>query len=383
MADSQVRAALTNLGADVRADFYHTLAAWQNHWLLPASASPSDWLATDHLVAEVGSTQAPFDSLLDLQRFLTAGFLPSVNTPYAESASATAADRTAPMLATPADRTAAVPAAPGRATSPVPAAPGRATSAVPATAGEQAADQPPPPVDRTRGAAAPADVHAPAASPLQWPPAPGPARATPPSASLPSPDPGQPGTPAPDAMHGSGLRARAQPGPSALPLPAQANDPTGAGEPPSWAAPPTRIGGLRDLAQRLPADTHPPTPWADPPAASASRPWPAHRPDRPAPRVEEPLIAASTSPAASSLTRVPSQLATPGAEDSAAALPPVIAPASTTPAASVLHGQSEPIPAPAPAAAIPPVHTTLSQVDTLMDALAREITREYHRFYGA
>ena len=373
MADSQVHAALTNLGADVRADFHYILAAWQNAWLLPASASPSDWLATDHLVAEVRSIQAPFDSLLDLQHFLTAGFLPSANTPHAESVSAAAADRTAPMLATPADRTAAVPAAPGSA-----------TSAVPATAGEQAADQPPPPVDRTRGAAAPADVHAPAVSPLQWPPAPGPARATPPSASLPSLDPGQPSTPAPDAMHGSGLRALAQPGSSsALPLLAPASDSTGAGEPPSWAAAPTRTGGLRDLAQRLPADTHPPVPWADPSAAPASRPWPAHRPDRPAPRVEEPLIAASTSPAASSLTRVPSQLATPGTEDSAAALPPVIAPASTTPAASVLHGQSEPIPAPAPAAAIPPVHTTLSQVDTLMDALAREITREYHRFYGA
>ena len=262
MADSQVHAALTNLGADVRADFHYILAAWQNAWLLPASASPSDWLATDHLVAEVRSIQAPFDSLLDLQHFLTAGFLPSANTPHAESVSAAAADRTAPMLATPADRTAAVPAAPGSA-----------TSAVPATAGEQAADQPPPPVDRTRGAAAPADVHAPAVSPLQWPPAPGPARATPPSASLPSLDPGQPSTPAPDAMHGSGLRALAQPGSSsALPLLAPASDSTGAGEPPSWAAAPTRTGGLRDLAQRLPADTHPPVPWADPSAAPASRP---------------------------------------------------------------------------------------------------------------
>jgi hypothetical protein len=116
----------------------------------------------------------------------------------------------------------------------------------------------------------------------------------------------------------------------------------------------------------------------------------------PAPHAEESLIAASTSPAVSSLTRALSQA--PGTEDSAATLPPVktptstaptstaptsTAPTSTAPTAYVLHGQSEQIPAPAPAATIPPVHATLSQVDTLMDALAREITREYHRFYGA
>jgi len=376
MADSQVRAALTNLGADVRADFHYILAAWQNAWLLPASASPSDWLATDHLVAEAGSIQAPFDSLLDLQHFLTAGFLPGANTPHAESVSAAAANRAASMLTTPADRTSTA------------AAPGRATSTAPSTAGERATYRLRPPADGIGGAAAPVDMHAPAVSsplaPPQKPPAPGQAWATPPSVSLPSPDPGQPSTPAPDAMHGSGLRALAQPGSSsALPLPAPASDPTGAGEPPSWAAPPTRTGGLRDLAQRLPADTHPPVPWADPSAAPASRPWPAYRPDMPAPRVEEPLIAASTSPAASSQPRVPSQPAAPGTEDSAAALPSVIAPASTTPAAYVLHRQIEQIPAPPPAAPIPPVHATLSQVDTLMDALAREITREYHRFYGA
>jgi len=380
MADSQVRAALTNLGADVRADFYHTLAAWQNHWLLPASASPSDWLATDHLVAEVGSIQAPFDSLLDLQRFLTAGFLPSVNTPHAESVPAAPAARTS---------TASGPPAAGRATNAAPStasgppAARRATNAAPSTAGKQVAYPLPSPVDGTRGAAAPVDMHTPAASPSmalpQQPPTAGNSWTTPPSASMPSPDPRPQGTPVPDTLQSSGLRRPLAPqgSSSGAPLQAQASDPGGAGEPLSQAAPPTRIGGLRDLAQRLPA------PWADPPESPASRLWPAHSADMPAPHVEEPQIAASTSPAASSLTRVPSQPAVPGTKGPAAALPPVSTSASTASTASVLHGQSEQIPATAPAAAIPPVHATLAQIDTFMDALAREITREYHRFYGA
>lgn len=378
-----MRAALTNLGADVRADFYYTLTAWQNNWLLPAL--PGDWLATDHLVAEVESMQAPLDGLLDLQRFLTAGFLPSANTPHAESIPAAAADRTTSVpfaaSAAPTVRT---------ATAAVPAAPGRATSAAPA--GEQAAYLLPSPDSRTRsrtgGAAAPVNMHPPTTSPSvapsQRPPTPGRAWATPPSASMLPPDSSRQSTPVPDTMHGSGLRTPAhQKSSSGAPLQVQAGDSREAGELFSWPASPTRIGGLRDLAQRLPAHTLPPAPWADPPESPASRLWPAHEPDRPASHVEEPQIAASTSPATSSLTRASSVLGAASTEDPAATLPPVTAPASTTPTASVLHGQSEPIPAPASVAAIPPIHTTLSQVDTLMDALVREITREYHRFYGA
>ena len=374
MADSQTRTALANLGANARADFHYLSAAWRNDWLLPVSVCHTDWLATEPLVAEMGYVQAPFDSLLDLQRFLTAGFLPSVDTPRQESAPAATADRA---------HTAAMLAALGRATST-----GQATTVdhtqypLPSLTDVTLGD----PVPVTLGDPVPVDMPSPAVSPRMTPPqhprTTEQAWAAPSAAWTPSPDPGLSGTPMSDTIHGRGLRALAQEwsSPGAVP-PQQASYPSMAGEPPAWAVHPTRVGGLRDLAQRLPAGTDLPAPQTAQPAAPARRPWSTYRPDASAQRVDDQTIAPDTSLMASPPTGAAPQPTAPTREDAGSAISPVIASARTAPAAHTLHGQSGQLPA--PAVAIPPIPTTPPQVDNWMDALAREITREYHRFYGA
>jgi hypothetical protein len=121
-----------------------------------------------------------------------------------------------------------------------------------------------------------------------------------------------------------------------------------------------RTGGLRDLAQRLPADASPPRQQTvrqveDAPGA---RPWLTAGDERPE--------GTTLLPAAHREVTAP------------AALAPVALPASIAPASHVPHGQ---LPGAAPLTSLPPVYAA-PPLDTLMDALAREITREYHRFYG-
>ena len=543
MVDSQVRATLIKLGADVRADFHTMLAGWRGDWLSPASVSQSHWLATDRLAAALGQVQEPFDSLLDLQRFLTAGFLPGADPPREEPVPTAGGDRAgAASVSMAAARAAgaaqfAPPAAVDQATRPVPAHPdtqrsvsaaavhpfpaappqspttgqtaaplagaaapgqqpvvaaplgtrqrsgpqGPAQQGSPSTAplaeaaeaddsGEPSFWAAPPRVGGLRDLAqrlstnarpptawaepAAASTHdlwpAPASNVSMQPMAPnrpmlpveeaptaaraaGAAQFAPPAAvdqatrpvpahpdtqrsvsaaavhpfpAAPpqSPTTGQTAAPLAGAAapgqqpvvaaplgtrQRSGPQGPAQQGsPSTAPL-AEAAEADDSGEPSFWAAPP-RVGGLRDLAQRLSTNARPPTAWAEPAAASTHDLWPAPAsnvsmqpmaPNRPMQPVEEPPTVASGGGAVLPTEGATSLTAGSGREGTAAALSPVALPASTAPAAYAPHGQSGQ--AAAPNAAIPPVYTTHPQVDDLMDALAREITREYHRYYGA
>ena len=369
MVDSQVRATLIKLGADVRADFHTMLAGWRGDWLSPASVSQSHWLATDRLAAALGQVQEPFDSLLDLQRFLTAGFLPGADPPREEPVPTAGGDRAG---------AASVSMAAARAAG--------AVQSTPPTAVEQQGARPVPAHPDTQRSLSAAAVHPFPAAPPQSPTT---GQAAAPLAGTAAPG-RQPVVAAPlGAGQQGGLHELAQQGsPAAAPL-AEAAETDDSGEPSFWAAPP-RVGGLRDLAQRLSTNARPPTAWAEPAAASTHDLWPAPAsnvsmqpmaPNRPMLPVEEPPTVASGGGAVLPTEGATSLTAGSGREGAAAALSPVALPASTAPAAYAPHGQSGQ--AAAPNAAIPPVYTTHPQVDDLMEALAREITREYHRYYGA
>ena len=369
MTNSQVHVALTNLGASVRADFHHMRVAWQSDWLFPVSVSHSDWLATDHLLAEVGYIQAPLDNLLDLQRFLTAGFLPTVDIPREEPASVATADRAyaASKLA----------------------APGRAMGATQPPALDQATY--PHPLlsltDTQRDGPTRMDTQSPAVStpnePPQRPPTTGQLRTTLAGTSTPSSDVGLPGMPIPDSMYGSGLHVPMQQWSPETPAQQQMVEPIATDDPTSWTAYPPRVGGLRDLAQRLSTDAH----WSAPPVDRLIVPTTGQEQTplqvAQAQRGDASMSAASVSSAAPPLHSATTLPAAPGREDHVAALSPVVLPTSTASMAYMLHGQSGQSHAPTPLTTLPAVHATLPQMDTLMDALAREITREYHRFYGA
>jgi hypothetical protein len=372
---------LTNLGAAARADFYHILAAWQNDWLPTAAVSRQDWLATDQLRAEVADARAPLADLLDLQRFLTAGFLPSVHTPRQESMPADAADPA---------HSAAAPAAQGRATNAAPFQFGGGSAArypqpsrTVATHSAPVPDNPMPdnPMPTGvhfqfgRGSAARAPAASPPMTPPQRPPTASQTTATPPGARIPSgistssPDPELPDALMPDILRSSGLRALAQDWTSLHETPQQqARDPKVADAPLPWAPPPTRAGGLRDLAQRLPAAQ--PTPWIDQPTAPADAPWPTDdpwptdTPDAPRQRADAP----SPLPAPHSSPKLGS-----GDPSGARVGPPSLPDLGRAGVGS---------PSPTWGAGAPPGRGW-GMEENWMDALAREITREYHRFYGA
>ena len=369
MTNSQAHVALTNLGASVRADFHHMRVAWQSDWLFPVSVSHSDWLAIDHLLAEVGYIQAPLDNLLDLQRFLTAGFLPTVDIPREEPTSVATADRAhaASKLATPGRATGATqPAALDQATYPH-----RLLSLT----------------DTQRDGLTRMDTQSPAVftqnEPPQRPPTTGQLRTTPAGTSTPSSDMGLPGTPMPDSMYGSGLHMPMQQWSPDTPAQQQMVEPIATDDPTSWTAYPPRVGGLRDLAQRLSTDAH----WSAPPVDRLMAPTTSQEQTplqlAQAQSGDASMSAASVSSAALPLNSATTLPAAPVRENHVAALSPVVLPAGTASTAYMLHGQSGQSHAPALVAALSAIHATLPQMDTLMDALALEITREYHRFYGA
>jgi len=363
MVDSQVRAALIKLGTDVRADFHSLLAGWQGDWLSPASVSQSHWLAADRLVAALGQVQEPFDSLLGLQRFLTAGFLPGADSPREEPAIAAGVDRAGAEAA---------PMAAARVAD--------AAQSAPPAAVDQVARPVPARLDSWRSVPAAAVRSSPAA-PQQSPTT---GQAAAPLAGVAAPSPGRQAVVAAPlgTRQRSGLHEPAEQGsPGTAPL-AEAAEADDSGGPSFWAASP-RVGGLRDLAQRLSTDARPSAAWDEPTAAPTRDLWPALASNVPMPPVEEPATVVSGGGAVLPAEGATSLPAGSGREGTAAALSPVALPASTAPAAYAPHGQSGQAAAPAPNAAISPVYTTHPQVDDLMEALAREITREYHRYYGA
>ena len=358
MADSQVRAALLHLGAGVRADFVHTRAAWQGDWVRASHIVPHEWLAEEPLTTALEQVQASFDSLHDLHQFLTSGFLPGVATPPEVPAGAATvpSTRTAPMVAPP----------------------GRTAGATPPILRPAADHTPPPPMD-VEGQANPSAgkqvsaVHPPNAepSPAQAVSAPTPSSTVSPSTLsstlVPTPafDPGT--SPAPDTQRVGSLRALAQAWPRLDAAAARERAPDGTVSPP-------RTGTLRDLAQGLPDIVDPSTWWDEQPAAAHREMWMVDAPDAPEQDATSLMNSAGMVGALGGTTSAPT---TPADGTSPAASVQPAPTAKTTPPSSLpaLQGPSGQLPA-APIAAPP-------QVDDLLDALAREITREYHRFYGA
>lgn len=365
MADSQVRAALIHLGAGVRADFLHTLAAWQGDWLRATHTMPHAWLAVEPLATALGHVQASFDSLHDLHQFLTAGFLPGVATPREAPAAAApvqsthtapglaplgrAAGATSPVLRPAADRT--------------PPPPMGAEDQANPSAGEQVAALPPPHAEPPQAQAVSAPTPSSTVSPSTLAPTLAPTLAF---------DSGT--SPVPGALRVGGLRALAQAWPH-LDAAAAARELA-----PDGTAPPPRIGALRDLAQGLPEAADPSTWWDAQPAAVHRKAWTADAPDAPdatKPHATDLMSSAGMGGALGGAIGAPTAPAdgTSPVAPTAKMTPPSSLPALQGPVAAHLPA--------APMAAMPPVLAAPPPVDDLLDALAREITREYHRYYGA